>query len=450
MMLYHLRVMFTWARFGVASTWRILKWIILIALPLHAFFYGVGLIEGGFLYSHRAQVMDRAEHHFGDNVDSARSMDYFSVPGAPGIHDVGFAPYHVPQIRDPTNWWQRLGLKRLDISADDLANVPIGSFADLDLLYRRVRTFEVDKTPFHHFVYLSDSILHIEDHFFSAWDEAFYQLLQYHYVHPAVGNAGFHFIACPGSFLCDIWDTRGPALLHLTTERADLWAEEDYDLAQRTPVFGHQPVAVRLIELPLTKPMDLHLLPGVFPSPFEQMRSVTEDPTGWQLYATYAVMSQLAARMDDVCDEKKKEFPLTYGRLSKVEDWLWDVFGSNEATELWLSAVYLFGVASSLLVGRGAEITMTYIGDAMRSFLGTHHEAQVEHGEDEAEGGEPQHPREDNFMAQMVRDFLDNLDDDLEDKIKESEEGRKAMERIWDVVRRKPDEDECDGEGCAE
>jgi hypothetical protein len=442
--------MLAWVRSGVASAWRYLKWIILITLPLHAFFYGIGLIEGGFLHQDRVKVMDRALRHFGDNVDSARSMDYFSVPGAPGIHDVGVAPYYVPQIRDPTNWWQRLGLKRPDISAEDFANVPIDRLANLDLLYRRVRTFEADKAPFHHFVYLSDSILHLEGHFFNAWDAAFYRLVQYHYVHPAVGNAGFHYITCPGNFLCDIWDTRGPALLHLTTERADLWAEEDYDLAQRTPVFGHAPVVARLIELPLTKPMDLHLLPGVFPSPFEQMRSVTEDPTGWQLYAPYAAMNQLAARLNDVCEEKEKEFPLTYGRLSKLEDWLWDIFASNEVTELWLSFVYLCGVASSLLVGRGAEITVTYIGDAMRGFLGTNHESQAERGDGGNEGGEPQRPLEDNFMAQMVRDFLDNFDDDLEDKIKESEEGRKAMEMIWDVVRRKPDEDECDGEGCAE
>lgn len=56
----------------------------------------------------------------------------------PGEHDGGVGPYWIPQLRNPSNWWVKLGLDRFDVSPILEENdTPIDQFAWLNSLYRK-------------------------------------------------------------------------------------------------------------------------------------------------------------------------------------------------------------------------------------------------------------------------------------------------------------------------
>lgn len=435
--------MFGWLRQLRKPLW----WSFLLLLPFNITFYIHGLYEGVFLHYFRDNVYHVATQHFDANYKSARDMDYFSVPGAPGIHDVGVAPYYVPQLRDPSDWWKRLGMKRFDVSSGD-EDVPIDQFARLDTLYRRTGyDSNGRRKEWHHWVYASAQWFQFGGAFSDQWDEAFNQLLQYHYVHAPAGDAQFHYLTCPGHFLCDIWITSGPALIHFTTETPTLWPDEDINLSERQDIWGYAPVTARLIELPLKDPQDIALPPGTFPSAFEQMRSLTADPHAWQRFLVHTELEQLALRLEEMSRDAEGTRPLTFGLLVRWHDYLWATLGGAAPVfGVWMGAVRLLGLASSMGVLHGGYI----VEDAWRGFFGVGEgdkERAAKSSRDEERtagrgegGGDERAGEEDNFMAQMMRDFVDSFD--AEEKVKDSPEGQEALERMMNIVRRKPVSDE--------
>ncbi|KAK4101270.1 hypothetical protein N658DRAFT_516125 [Parathielavia hyrcaniae] len=310
---------------------RLLWWSFLITLPFHFLPFLNGLIEGVLLSNMLTETYHASLDNFGTNVESAAWMDWYSVPGGPGIHDLATAPFHLIELRDPQSWWERLGLRRFDIDVtDDIAmdEYPIDSLASLEALYRRAPKHG-EAQRWHHFIYASPSRFHIEELWFSEWDRAFNELLQYHYANPPPTGARFHCLTCPGNFLCDIWATRGPAMLHFTTDSPDEFDE----LEERVRIPGYLPVTVRIIEFPLTDPEKLALLPGQFPSPFNQLRSVTSHPQTWQLHQPFSKVDQFIKRLYDTCDEAEKEYAQTYGRLRRLENWIENKLGLEDS--LW-------------------------------------------------------------------------------------------------------------------
>ena len=366
--------MFGWLFACVRLLRRLVWWSFLITLPFHFLPFLNGLIEGVFLANLLTETYLASLHNFFSNVEGARSMDWFSVPGGPGIHDLAIRPFHVVQLRDPQSWWEKLGLRRFDIDVNDdvaMDGYPIDLFGNLDVLYRRTPRLEQTR-QWHHFVYASPSILHMEGVWFSEWDNAFNELLQYHYANPAPTGAKFHYLSCPGNFLCDVWFTRGPALLHFTTESADLFDEFD-QLKERQQVPGYLPVAVRIIEFPLTDPAELGLLPGQFPTPFNQLRSVTSHPHMWQVYRPFNKVAQVVARLHDRCDEAEKTYAQTYGRLYRLETWIQDKLLGLEDSD-WpgvarLPAVLLSAAAKQSLE-RGWEIVKAQSTELRKRYWG--------------------------------------------------------------------------------
>ncbi|KAK7226889.1 hypothetical protein V2G26_014892 [Clonostachys chloroleuca] len=418
-----LRVLYRWIRIFIRRTF-------IITLPLTLFYLGLGGIVGLLLADYETRLYFASLRHVEENFESAQQLDWFSVPGAPGIHDLGVEPFWIPQLRDPTNWWTKLGLERFDVSPVLKDNdTPLNQFALPNSLYRRTDK-EAEGACWHHWVYASDQILLIGELFWDPWDSAFNQLLQYHYANPAPCNASFHYLTCPGSFLCDIWKTRGPALIHFTTEKVDLWPDEDR--IAREAVAGYTPVTARIIEFPIIYDSEMTLVPGVFPTPFNQMKSVTSDPYIWQAHVAWTAEYQTNVRLDEIIQQKSRQYPRSFGRVKKLDSWLLHKAIRPLGLETPRMIVVNIGMVASALGWRCVELS----GDLITAFLGAEdaktrdREARIE--EERASIGQ----REPNFIAQMMRDFFDTEQGSIyEKKFEASLEGQEALNNIWNIVR---------------
>ena len=435
--------MFGWLFACLGLLRRLLWWSFLLTLPFHFIPFLNGLIEGVFLSNLATETYLASLDNFVSNVERAQRMDWYSVRGAPGIHDVGVAPFHVVQLRDPQSWWEKLGLWRFDIDVTNdaaMREYPIDSFASLEVLYRRAPR-HAQALPWHHFVYASPSNVHLEGVWFSEWDSAFNELLQYHYANPAPTGAGFHYLSCPGNFLCDIWATRGPALLHFTTESPDPSDELD-ELAERQQIPGFLPVAVRIIEFPLTDPDKLALLPGQFPSPFNQLRSVTSHPQMWQVHEPFSKIAQVMARLSDRCTEAEKTHAQTYGRLYRLETWIHNKLGLEDS--LWPGVARVPAIALSSVAHRSLEQVWEFVKEQStelrKRYWGKNKSEEVvewlsERMEEKQEDGKGQ---ADNMMAHVLKTFMDSVPVDLDAVAKNNPEAQAALDRMWEAVQRKP------------
>jgi hypothetical protein len=438
--------MFDWLFACLGLLRRLVWWSFLITLPFHFIPFLNGLIEGVFLTNLLTEAYFASLENYVSNVESAQWMDWYSVPGAPGIHDLGVAPFHVVRLRDPQSWWEKLGLRRFDIDVTDdvaMAEHPIDWFASLEVLYRRAPR-HAQAQPWHHFVYVSPGNFHMEGRWLNEWDSAFNELLQYHNANPAPTGAGFHYLSGPGNFLCDIWATRGPALLHFTTESPDPSDEFD-QLEGRQQIPGYLPVAVRIIEFPLTDPDKLALPPGQFPSPFNQLRSVTSRPQMWQVYQPFNKVAQVMERLNDRCNEAERTYAKTYGRLYRLEAWIENKLGLGDS--LWPSAARLpaqvLSCAAKHVLDRVQEFVMAQSTELRKRYWGKNKgeepleplERPDERTKEKQEDGRHQ---PDNMMAHMLKTFTDSLPMDLDAITKDNPEAREALEKMWETVQRNP------------
>ncbi|KAH7321333.1 hypothetical protein B0I35DRAFT_429075 [Stachybotrys elegans] len=181
--------------------------------------------------------------------------------------------------------------------------------------------------------------------------------MQYHSANPPANDAEFHFLSCPGAFLCDIWKTQGPALLHLTTELLD----DEVDAVSRPVIPGHLPVTARLINFPITQ--NLPLSPGVFPSMLNQLRSITFNAEAWKLFPPYSELDQVMAQFYDFVDVLEKKYPRTYGRMAKAEEFLYEPLGRNTPLYYSVPAVRIISLMVSWAVYRaGDEVVRMTLG----------------------------------------------------------------------------------------
>ncbi|CAH0045149.1 unnamed protein product [Clonostachys solani] len=419
-----IRTLFRWVRIFLRRGF-------IVTLPLTLFYVGFGGIVGLLLADYETRQYFASMRHLEQSILSVRELDQFSIPGVPDIHNHGVAPYWVPQLRDPTNWWTKLGLERFDVSPVFEENdVPLNQFAFPNSLYRKTDG-EDEGACWHHWVYASDNILHIRELFFNPWDSAFNELLQYHYANPAPCNASFHYVTCPDSFLCDIWKTRGPALIHFTTEKVDLWSGE-HEKA-REAVAGYTPVTARILEFPMGRHGGVSLAPGVFPTPFNQMKSVTSDPYLWQAHVPWKAQHQTHVRLNEIIERKSREYPGSFGRVKKLDRWLLDKMIQPWGLEIPRTIAMAVGMLTSALGWRCVKLSRQLISAVLGAEDGKRidPEAWMEEQWAAMEQTEP------NFVAQAMRDFFDTERGSVyEEKMKASPEGQEVLDAIWDIARK--------------
>lgn len=198
------------------------------------------------------------------------------------------------------NWSSELGLVGFDHDKQRLLHRPqsAGDRMEFDRLYRRSKLYEDGcSQPWHHWIYVATHPVISQDELQNEWDKAFDELVKYHYAYPPAYNASFHYISCPGRPFCDLWALKAPSLIHFKTETAT--SDRPNFIRPREEVLGYDTVTARIIELPITNPGKLALPPGVFPSPFDQLKAVTDNEGAWKVHFSSSFGSQLIQRAQD-------------------------------------------------------------------------------------------------------------------------------------------------------
>lgn len=362
--------------------WRLLKpvrvavrigfYVWLVTFPLYGLHLIQGMIDGAIMAYMEDSYDFQGYNAFVANMRSVRMFQFAEVPGAPRMDEIGLDPFHVPLVRNPSQWWKRLGMEK-DLGGDAAA-APWDEFEAVKRLahphglYRK----QDDKSeqPWHHWVYASPSYIIGPGGLYNEWDIAFNEILQHHYATPAAHNATFRVIACGRSSLCQFWRLDGPALIHFTTEKPLLpvrsgehgeneggddedgtiilsvvgdGSEEDEYYPERP---GFDKVYAHVVELPLKKTDDefVTFLPGSFPSRFEQLRTVTSDDRLWEEYPRLHPSRQAFDRMAEYCKNMEKTRPHTYGRLVSAASWVTRFIGLEENDPLGEWIPYAVGI----------------------------------------------------------------------------------------------------------
>ena len=142
-----------------------------------------------------------------------------------------------------------------------------------------------------------------------VWDAAFAEVIRRSYLLEASPSSDddstpgrFFFVNCntTGHFLCGVWQTRAPALVHFQIE--DAWAVDmapDSSLTYSSSLQDLRPVTARIIEFPLPATAYLPLPPGVFPSPEEQVTRIVYGEGVVEQFARYSATAQLLQRWEE-------------------------------------------------------------------------------------------------------------------------------------------------------
>lgn len=149
----------------------------------------------------------------------------------------------------------------------------------------------------------------------SVWDAAFDDVVQRSYVRAQEAAVAitpttqpplpfFYFMNCntTGEFLCGIWNTRAPALVHFTIEetRASEMDDLDPDLHYNEDLRTLRPVTARIIEFPLRDDeVYLGLPKYVLPMPQEQVRAVISTDRLYEQFDPYHAEQQVRKRFFD-------------------------------------------------------------------------------------------------------------------------------------------------------
>lgn len=319
--------MFAWLRNRLPQP---LWWLLLAATAFNCLLFVQGLCEGTFHFESVVGWGSVAMQRFEPTYPQSRANHLLA-----DLAELTTPPLGVPKIMYYFDWWERLGLIRMDPFED---GVSYRNLYNPKALFHEVRRPNT-RGKWHHWIFLSGNF-NVPDGGLRQRnsDDAFEELMIYHgnhphqSLHPAANNARFHYLSCSENMLCRVLVAQGPALIHLTTETLD--GGLDGITEGR---LGFDRVAMRVIELPL-KPETLCLPPGVFPSPFNQLRSLTDDPDAWRAWKAETPVDRIHARLRKHSFVKAIEHKWTYGLIVRMEMLLPKSFSVNPlATPVYMA-----------------------------------------------------------------------------------------------------------------
>ncbi|KFA62651.1 hypothetical protein S40285_10567 [Stachybotrys chlorohalonatus IBT 40285] len=156
----------------------------------------------------------------------------------------------------------------------------------------------------------------------------------------------------------------------------------------------------RIIEFPILSPDHLPLPPGAFPSMFQQLRSIVEEPRAWAMFWPNDPLHQWILRMGELMPKKLDEHPLTFGLLEDAVSHITSFFGQDTLLAEWLltvqGAVWMLTpvVTDTVVLGYGKVYRQ------LKEFIGYPDKEK-----------EPR--RVDNAMDHVVEEFMDDAQNRL-------------------------------------
>ena len=341
-------------------TFRLLGYIYLLSLPI-TFFPTLVAIPAGFLFArYHFRKVDEGVHALAREVDTFHWMNQWELPGAPiSSWRDNKAPFFVPQVTS-AGWDCKLGLvlpRAYHMPEDmDPSDEPgVDKLVSFEGALRDMRT----QSHFPKEWWIFVSRLAMPEVF--PWDAAFRDLLEYHSANPLPKGTAFAHIQCADSpFLCNVWQVYNPAMVHLLVREDGFLDPEfdtsDYDANRR----DLRPVDVRIIDLGLQENVST-LVPNVFPSRFEQMKSLTTQAGAYSVFDEYDLVQRSLKLWQE-------EFHLMCNRRGSILDYLTDLenwtfdhianpLGLEDALDVYRSiAVTLFFGTTSLINSAGRFI----------------------------------------------------------------------------------------------
>ncbi|KPM42116.1 hypothetical protein AK830_g4405 [Neonectria ditissima] len=394
------------------------KPLLQLALACSACTILLGLIEGVLIGQWLLKTSHDTTRFLLQDSVTARAYDLFSTPGQPSFLDARIRPFYIQRLWDPTDWAGRLGLERpRNWNADRLEQ--LASLKDL-YRWRRRRA-----STWHHWVYASAQPDPMHGLVVDEWDAAFCEMLRYRDKYEYFGRADFHYVACPDNFLCSAWRVKGPAMLHFTTEtlpQAEASSNASSALGKskpESPMPRHDPVTVRLYELPLRDPV----IPGVFPSYFEQMLAITSSNSSlWTSKEPYSETTQFFQQARDMCKTVAKAHPRTYGALITIEEYWLELFGIGDSQALGM--VRLVSTALSGMMTMISLQAWSKIANFVYKIYPVNSEKAA--GSSQLETT----PVTNDPVAGMVRKFLDNLDEEQDKSFQSTHGGTNILDNV--------------------
>jgi hypothetical protein len=357
-------------RFPIATLrWpaRLIKWLFLLTLPVTIFPVFSGTITGITFGIWNQRHVDDTTNKFLDQVKDF--LGDWGVGGdAPTFRNFmdTYNDFHLVRVNG-NDWLSKLGFVLPNEYTDpDDDTISIDKYADLGTLMRDTSCRSNARKPREQWLYLS----YLAFPGLDAWDTAFNGVLEYVHAHPSLNQSGFHFATCgdTAGFLCGVWWTRSPALLHFKVEDDPPNLE---DLDEGLTYSAHwkylRPVTVRLIEFPFENKFT-GLPMSTFPSPKQQMLSMLAGERLYEQFEPYDTWVQMLRRFAEIWNNASQGTVLNY--FNKADEWMIDHVANPLGIEPALAEIggflmSFFGLASVLTCGmiRG-------VANQIREFFG--------------------------------------------------------------------------------
>ncbi|KAK4633538.1 hypothetical protein CLAFUR0_03020 [Fulvia fulva] len=158
------------------------------------------------------------------------------------------------------------------------------------------------------------------------WDGAFNHALQCVHAHKPLNASGFFYAQCSGTagFLCGVWSTRPPALVHFVVEDEPLdVADIDESLTYSAPSDKLVPVTARIIEFPL-KDAYTGLPLNKFSGYKEQILSIISGDRFYEQFEPYDSMQQTLTHFNEYIDKLWDAKGTLLNRINKMDTWMVD------------------------------------------------------------------------------------------------------------------------------
>ncbi|KAJ4355976.1 uncharacterized protein N0V89_004001 [Didymosphaeria variabile] len=348
---------------------RIFQWLFLLTLPVTMFPIFGGIFTGITFGIWNTQHIDKTSNTFVDEVKDL--LNDWGVGGnVPTFREYldTHNDFHLKRVNS-NDWLPKLGFILPNEYSDlDDPSISIDKYANLETLMRDTSCRTYAQMPREQWLYLSYLAFPSID----QWDNAFNGVLEYVHAHPTLNQSGFHFANCgdTAGFLCGVWATRNPALLHFKVEDDPPKMEDIEDgLTYPFDLEHLRPVTVRIIEFPLKE--EFTGLPlSVFPGHKQQMLSIVAGERFYEQIEPYDPWIQMQKRFTEHMDDLWDTEGTILNHINKIDSWMIDHVTKPLGIEPVLvdmgSFLMLFSAIASQLACNVIKGTSYLVGD----FLG--------------------------------------------------------------------------------
>ncbi|KAI5367896.1 hypothetical protein Slin15195_G030300 [Septoria linicola] len=387
--------------------WRIVKWPFLLTLPVTLLPLLIAMLDGiVYAFWNNAYVGENIDKFLYEAKDNLG--DWGVGKGVPSFRQFQDThnDFHTMRINS-NDFLEKLGFilpeqysEESGIPTEDL---PIDKYADIENIVRDISTEArcgKPEKPREQWVFLT-----YHGFRFFHWDEDFIYAINYAQGDRKLNQTGLYFAQCTGTagFLCGVWGTRSPALVHFLVEDEPL--DEDAlaeaGLSYAPDHSNLRPVTARIIEFPL-KEAYTGLPWTTFPTFQNQMLSMMTGDRLYEQFEPYHPMQQMMVRFGEHMNkhywDNKSHF-LFY--VSELDNWMQDhvtePLGIEEGLRFLHTLVFIltgnavraFVVAPFNLVTEiiGMFLGKPLRGDAILGDVGLEHNGEPENILDGLFGG---------------------------------------------------------------